>query len=92
MTQSSVSQAKERKGTKWIVKLEVQQNCIEFKVDSSSAVNTLPLNLYNKVAPNLPLKASISKLVGYIGQIIKPKGNATMTIQYKGECPHLYRF
>ena len=79
------NQTVERQNHKeWRVTIPIESKKVEFKIDSGSEINTLPLQVYNKIT-NKPLQSSKAKLIGYFGQTQKPVGKAVLLAQYKGK-------
>nr|XP_037269644.1 uncharacterized protein K02A2.6-like [Rhipicephalus microplus] len=66
--------------TDWIVKAQVGQQEVAFKVDTGSQANLLPLSVYKRFRTNPPLRASNSVLRSYSGNAIMHYGVTTQVI------------
>ncbi|XP_070378787.1 uncharacterized protein [Dermacentor albipictus] len=64
----------------WVVRAQVADTAIDFKVDTGSQANLVPFSAYKKLQPRVPLARSNCVLRSYNGGVIKHLGVMTTTV------------
>ncbi|XP_070378661.1 uncharacterized protein [Dermacentor albipictus] len=74
---NSVGRSRDRD---WVVRAQVADTTIDFKVDTGSQANLVPFSAYKKLQPRVPLARSNCVLRSFNGGVIKHLGVMTTTV------------
>ena len=74
---------KDDHGQEWKASLQVNNNMVEFKMDTGAQANVIPSDLFNSLKGTPQLKTTKAKLTGFSGSVIPVLGVARMICKYK---------
>ncbi|XP_041485958.1 uncharacterized protein K02A2.6-like [Lytechinus variegatus] len=80
----SVDSQEHESKEEWKVNLRVNNELVEFKIDTGAQANTLPETIYHKLKPKPKLQKAKVKLTGYYETNIPVKGRCYVQMEYKG--------
>lgn len=75
----------------WMIPLQVQNETIQFKLDTGAQVNVISESVYNELKPRPKLHDAKVKVTGYAGTDIPVKGKCLARVTYK-ETVHILLF
>lgn len=75
---SEVQVSEKGKEKQWLKRIKVENNLIEFKLDTGAEVNVLPLNIYKKLNIDKKLENTNIMLVTYGNFKLKPEGKIVL--------------
>ena len=74
---------KDDHGQEWKASLQVNNNMVEFKLDTGAQANVIPSDVFNSLKGTPQLKTTKAKLTGFSGSVIPVLGVARMICKYK---------
>ena len=68
-----------------VIRISVNDHCIEMELDSGSPVSLIPVSLYNKLFAGITLKPSVLHLSTFTGDSLQVLGVMDVTAKYGGK-------
>lgn len=69
----------------WFEKIKVENKIIEFKLDTGSEVNIIPLSIFNKINQKFKIRKKDIKLEAYGGFQLKSLGVVSLRLEFKNQ-------
>lgn len=80
---NTTSETDDAIGTRWIERVNIENQNVAFKIDTGAEMNVMPLNVFRRLNSNVRTQPANIKLRAFGGQRIVPKGMCSLLCKYK---------